>query len=241
MIRKFLLSLMIICLIGLPIRAQQKLQQKYQHWYTYFGNFKLSDRWSIPFDVQVRIRDGFTDKGQILTRGGLQYAANKRNSFLLGYAYVTTYADVPDVYLPEHRIFQQYIYQHPAGKASMSHRFRLEQRWVAQQTSRPGAPTERDWQYGNRVRYFHRTIIPVQKHTQSTKFYVALQNEIFLNLWNNQINDKFIDQNRLLLTPGYLLNAALKLEIGYMNQFLQTAAGSQTMNHILHFAVFHNF
>jgi hypothetical protein len=144
------------------LATAQEMTQAYQNWYTYFGTVKINSKWSVPFDVQLRIRDGISNKGQLLMRGGLQYAVSKQDYILLGYAFVPTYSNATNTWLPEQRIFEQYI--HKAKKLDMTHRVRLEQRWVSQ-PSAPGSPHAiGDWKYGNRVRYFNRTqLLPAQK------------------------------------------------------------------------------
>lgn len=234
--KNVLLLLAVVALSGYA--SAQETTHAYQHWYTYFGNVKINQRWSVPFDIQGRIRDGISNKGQLLMRGGLQYAVNKQHQVLLGYAFVPTYSGVSNTWLPEHRIFEQYIYKAP--KIDMTHRFRLEQRWVAQPNPADAHRAIGDWKYGNRFRYFNRTQLDLKHKQQPTRFYVALQDEIFLNLWGNHINSLFFDQNRFLTAFGYKFNPSLKADIGYMNQFLQAGNGARSMNHILHFAVFQN-
>ncbi|WP_143304485.1 DUF2490 domain-containing protein [Chitinophaga vietnamensis] len=233
--RKALFLLAFVCIARTA--AAQDMSHIYQHWYTYFGTVKLpNNKWSVPFDIQLRLRDGISGKGQLLMRGGLQYSVNKQHHLLLGYAYVPTYSAPVNAWLPEQRIFEQYIYRAP--KLDMTHRFRLEQRWVAQpNASGPHMPVN-DWKYGNRLRYFNRTQLAIKHKKAPTPFYVALQDEIFLNLWGNQISNLLFDQNRFLLAAGYQFNSNLKADIGYMNQLVQANSGARTMNHILHFAVF---
>jgi hypothetical protein len=233
-------SLLALCLLwSIAQLSAQQLNHAYQNWYTYFGTAQLSKHWSIPFDFQARIRNGISDKGQILNRAGLQYMPGQKAGYQLGYAYITTYSDGADAWAPEHRIFEQFLYKHTASKFSMTHRVRFEQRWAGQKIS--AHHSVQSWKYGHRLRYFNRTQFPVRKEQKATPFYIALQNELFMNMWNSKINDKFIDQNRLLITPGFAVQPNLKLEAGYMNQFIQPATGDKTMNHILHLAVFHNF
>ncbi len=226
------------------LQAQKKLTHYYQHWYTYFGTAGINKHWSVPFDVQFRIRDGLSDKGQILMRAGLQYAPNTRTGYLVGYANIPTYNAALDAYLPEHRIYEQFIYKMgKPGVYNMTHRLRLEQRWTGQKTrtGNGGDLKLSDWRYGNRFRYFNRTLFPFKKDKETTNFYLAFQNELFMNLWGNEINDKFIDQNRFLIAPGYNVKPNLKVEVGYMNHYQQFASGDQAMNHVLHFAVIHEF
>jgi Protein of unknown function (DUF2490) len=216
--------------------SAQDMTQAYQNWYTYFGTVKFNSKWAVPFDVQLRIRDGISNKGQLLMRGGLQYSLTKQDHILLGYAFVPTYSNTSETWLPEQRIFEQYI--HKAKKIDMTHRVRLEQRWVAQ-PSKPGSVHAiGDWKYGNRARYFNRTQLAIKHKKAPTPFYVALQDEIFLNLWGNDISNLLFDQNRFLAAFGYQFNNKLKADVGYMNQLIQVTSGAKTMNHILHLSVF---
>ncbi|HEU4553343.1 MAG TPA: DUF2490 domain-containing protein [Chitinophaga sp.] len=242
--RKLLSVLAFLLLHGLYTHLQaQSLTHYYQHWYTYFGTAGINERWSVPFDVQVRLRDGISTKGQIMLRGGLQYMPNKRTGYLLGYANIPTYSPALDAYQPEHRIYEQFIYKMQQPAFTMTHRVRLEQRWAGQKThaGNNGGLKVSHWKYGNRFRYFNRTQFPLKKEKQPTGFYLALQNELFMNLWGNEINDKFIDQNRFLITPGYTVKPNLKVELGYMNHYQQFASGDEAMNHVVHFSVIHEF
>jgi hypothetical protein len=215
--------------------SAQKINHTYQQWYTYFGNAQVDKHWTVQFDFQARIRNGFSDKGQILNRAGLQYNKGPKAGYLLGYAFISTYSDAAAAWFPEHRIYQQFIYKHGKKAYAMTHRVRVEERWVGQKSALHD--DVQSWKYGTRVRYFNRTQFP----RDAKPFYFALQNEFFGNVWKNEINDKFIDQNRFLVASGVAVKPNLKLEAGYMNHFVQPATGDRSMNHILHLAVFHNF
>lgn len=234
--------LLAIGLLWSTVQASaQKINHTYQHWYTYFGNAQLNNHWTIQFDFQARIRNGVSDKGQILNRAGLQYNKGSKAAYLLGYAFVSTYSDAAAAWFPEHRIYQQFIYKHGNKAYNMTHRVRLEERWVGQKTILH--QDVQGWKFGTRLRYFNRTQFPLKHRQSPTPFYLALQNEFFGNLPvpKNEINDKFFDQNRFLVASGYAVKPNLKLEAGYMNHFVQPATGDRSMNHILHLAVFHNF
>ena len=234
------ICLLALCLLMGTIQlSAQELKQGYSNWYTYFGTAQISQHWSVAYDFQARIRDGFSNKGQILNRAGLQYTPGTKTGYLLGYAFITTYSDGAAQWFPEHRIYQQFIYKNGNKAYSMTHRVRVEERWVGSKI--PAHNDVQQWKYGNRLRYFNRTTFPINRQDKVSPFYLALQNELFMNLPNNEINDKFIDQNRFLVAPGYALLPNLKVEAGYMNHFVQPATGDKSMTHILHLAVFHNF
>ncbi|WP_165806392.1 DUF2490 domain-containing protein [Chitinophaga parva] len=234
---KRMLLALALCSITIITRAQS-VQHNYQQWYTYFGNMKFAPHWAIHFDAQARIRNGFSDKGQFLLRPGIQYVQNSKINYTLGYAYAPTYNDATGRWFPEHRIFEQFIYRDQEKHFDMHHRIRLEQRWVGQKNVHGDIAS---WKYGNRFRYFNRTYLPLALKPEKGSYYLALQNEIFINLWGNAINPKVFDQNRFLVAPGYMTAAGVRLEAGYMNQFIQAPTGAKTMNHILHLSVLHSF
>ena len=131
----------------------------------------------------------------------------------------------------ENRIWEQYIFSLKIGRTLMQNRFRLEQRFIQRSTNDV---------FAQRLRYFARAIIPVKK--QKDSFYqgvfVALQDEIFMNIQNkNNINNSFFDQNRIYGAVGYRVNSKLDLEVGYMNQYINGAM-TNVSNNIIQMALY---
>ena len=90
----------------------------------------------------------------------------------------------------------------------MSHRYRFEQRFV-----------ESDFKM--RIRYFLGLNIPISSKEQN-KYYFSAYNELFLNT-----KSKLYDRNRLYGGFGYQLDKIVRLEMGYMNQFLNKESRDQ--------------
>lgn len=215
------------------LAAQTTTSSNYNNWFTYFAQYKLHKRWAVHLDVQFRADDKVQRINQSLLRAGAQYLIRPDLNVTLGYAYVNTYSEGAFAYFTEHRIWQQLLYSQAFGKTNMTHRLRLEQRWVEKAGFEPGK-----YNSGHRLRYFNRTIFPLhQKDRPKAAPYLALQNEVFLNFASPDINDNVLDQNRLLLAVGILHQKHTRLEIGYMNQWLNPASGDNATKHILHFSV----
>ena len=68
-------------------------------------------------------------------------------------------------------------------------------------------------------------------------FYIALQDEVFMNFASPDINTNFFDQNRFLAAIGIFHDKKTRLELGYMNQFLNPYRQTKLMNHIFHVSV----
>lgn len=218
--------------------AQQLIGQSandshYNNWFTYFAQYKFSPRWGMHLDVQFRADDKVQRIRQSLLRAGAQYFVRPDLNVTLGYAYVNTYSASASNYFTEHRIWQQLIYNQSFGKNGMTHRLRLEQRFV----ENPVAEND-DYSTGHRIRYFNRVIFPFGKNPDAKAGpYAALQDEVFFNFASSGINKNVFDQNRLLVAFGILYQKHTRLEIGYMNQWLNPSAGEDVSNHMLHFSV----
>ena len=102
----------------------------------------------------------------------------------------------------------------PLNKFLLTHRFRVEQRWLG----RVKAGTDREieeWLFLHRFRYQFRT-----QYSLNKKMYAAVADEIFIGAGKN-VGVNIFDQNRLFLLVGYKLNKNVNIESGYFNQTLQ--------------------
>ena len=223
-------------LFTLSTSAQTK--QENTGWFLFMNNTKLSDKWGFYADVQLRSGDQWNNVRNFMFRPGITYYANASNEITLGYLLNNTYLHLngaTDDVLNEQRIWEQYVYKHKLSTVSLSHRFRLEQRFI----DRMG----RADLFSQRFRYFVRAIVPLRKGQQTFDkgIYAALQNEVFLNLQNkDQLNGNVYDQNRAYLALGYRLSKKLDIEAGYLNQAIKGAA-ENTMNNVIQLAVYTRF
>jgi hypothetical protein len=176
------------------------------NWFVYFGNQKINDKWNIQSDFQYRDYRFLGQRNQFLARAGLGYNLKPQNhNLLLGYAYIATDAydefDNNTSTKIEHRIYQQYLYKNKIGANSLTHRFRLEERFF---------PNE----FGLRARYFISLQKPLGSKTIAKgNTYLSAYNELFVD-----INDPKFDRNRLYGGLGYGITESLRIETGYMIQ-----------------------
>lgn len=185
------------------------------NWLIYIGNKKLDNGWNIHNEVQYRNYDAVGDLEQLLLRTGIGYnLTENNNNVLLGYGYILSenYVGETDekVSVNEHRIFQQFTTKQKIGKVGLSHRYRFEQRFVAND-------------FKMRFRYFLGLKIPLQyKEDGKNSLYLSAYNEIFLNT-----ELSVFDRNRVYGGLGYTFSNALRLELGYMNQFFENSGRDQ--------------
>ena len=116
---------------------------------------------------------------QLLLRSGLQYTLAPSVRISAGYGYIATapYGSLPSATpMREQRSWQQLLLTHRAGSARVSHRYRLEQRWIRLLLSSSGetagalGPTT----YQNRLRHLSRAQVNLGTLTYHTRLCWAL-------------------------------------------------------------------
>lgn len=197
----------------------------------YFGDHRFTDKspWGLHFDGQVR-RQGIGQKWQqLLIRPGINYDLSENLQVSSGYAFIKShpYGDVPaPLTTPEHRLWQQLIVKHKAGRVGLTHRYRLEQRFVGIKVPNDNGQGRLDrYDYRNRFRYFLKGVVPVARDTQGrTKYYIGMYNEFMLNFGAGLRNNIF-DQNRAYAAFGFRVPKLGNVEVGYLQQTVQQGNG----------------
>lgn len=189
-------------------------------WFTTIITPAINKKLSGHIEYQYRRDNWVTDWQQSLLRVGLNYKFHPQVTAHAGYGWILTYpygdysiAAVPKTF-PEHRIYEQLVINTPVGKVSVTHRLRLEQRWVGKFKA-INSETPDEYVYLNRLRYMPRIDVPVYK-----KVYAAAYDEIFIGFGKN-VGENVFDQNRISVLGGYKFNSSFRLEGGFFNQTVQ--------------------
>ena len=185
------------------------------NWMIYFGNLKVNSKLNWHHEVQYRNYNAGTDLEQLLLRTGLGYnLTENNNNVLLGYGFIHSqnYLDNAEEKskVNEHRVYQQFITKQHIGRVNIQHRYRFEQRWIADN-------------FRLRLRYFLSLNLPLNnKELIDNTAYLSSYNEIFLNT-----KGEVFDRNRLYAGIGFKLNKNARFELGYMNQFFNDGGRDQ--------------
>jgi Protein of unknown function (DUF2490) len=214
-VRTLLLSILLagMAVASVPSlgQAQRVSDTNANGWYSLSGDHRLSGQWGAHTEFQWRRHHIITDPQQILVRVGANYYAGKRTMLTLGYGLIDGYSSGD--YFPEQRVYEQVQVRDALGRLGLTHRYRLEQRWVEL------AGTS-NYLYLNRARYMLRGTLPLKGPTLDVKEpYFSASEEIFIGFGNNVPN--IFDQNRASAGLGYKLSREASVEADYMYQITQ--------------------
>ena len=224
--------------LAAPARAQTPPRRVSQDiaWLQLFEEHRLDADWSWLGELQLRRADvpGRTPQ-QLLARTGLQRRVAAGATVAAGYAYVHTsvYGEAPGpAPFDEHRAWQQLQLAHRTGAVAWTHRFRAEQRWLEQ-------PATASWRFRQRARAFTRATVDAPSlGVALPRAYVTPWAELFVGV-GAVPNGQIFDQSRVALQAGWRFGPRLRVEGGYMQQFVQRGGARETeSNHALVLSVF---
>lgn len=218
---KHLLLTLTACMYYMDAFEQNRLSDHNSiGWYTTTITPRISNKLSGHIEYQWRREDIVKNWQQSLLRLGVNYKVNPQVTVHAGYGWILTYpygdykiAAVPKTF-GEHRIYEQVVVNTPVGKTALSHRLRLEQRWLAKYNTLESTKPD-SWTFLNRFRYMPRLDVPI-----TDKVYAAAYDEIFIGFGKN-IGENVFDQNRLGIMAGYKFSNRFRLEGGFLSQIVQ--------------------
>jgi hypothetical protein len=87
-------------------------------WGAWFHSQKLSEHWGLLFDAQFRSADKVKYLRSPLIRPAVSYYFDNKHFASVGYLFTGTFrkTEVENTFRPEHRIWEQYMVTHKAGR-----------------------------------------------------------------------------------------------------------------------------
>ena len=192
---------------------------------TLIGDANERGDWQYWFDGHMRFKDDASQLGVSIFRPGIGYRMNEDLTLWLGVARVTI--DTNEQTIEEDRLWQQATYSLANFMGgNVVARTRLEQRFRRDE----GDDT------GHRIRQFVRWSMPL-----TDRWSLVVWDELFIALndadWGQR---RGFDQNRLYVGPAYQLSNQWRVEMGYMNNYINPPGNSAQaqVNHNLSIAFF---
>jgi hypothetical protein len=195
----------------------------------------VTARTALWFDGSWRRMGVGEEPQQLLLRPGVLFTLAPGVRVGAGYTYVATapYGELPTATpFREQRSWQQLTLSHAAGKVSLLHRYRWEQRWLAPVI----AGETGDFVYQQRARYMVRAQAPLASLTYASRPVIwYAQEELLLPVGHDGAAGRFA-QNRFLLGAGVPITPRQRVEIGYQN--LWNALPARSANEVNHTLTF---
>jgi hypothetical protein len=220
---KFQIALMIMLAACGQINAQRVHTSNFNSWWVYNGDHKISSKFGVHLEAQIRRSNFITSSQQLLLRTGLNYHFNANAFATVGYAFVETYpygAFAVKTAFPEHRIWEQVQLKNIIGHAEITTRLRQEQRFNHNPVydSATAAYVPGKAVYSNRTRIMNKVAIPLHgKAIVDKTFFVSIQDEVFIN-YGKKVAANLFDQNRFYVGLGYKVPKFGRVEFGYLEQ-----------------------
>ncbi len=223
----------VILLTAFNAKAQttKNTQHLNQIWLAYFNQTRLSEKWGIWTDFQLRTREDFVNNISLsIVRVGVTYYIADNIRLTAGYAWANYFPgdNHKNISQTEHRPWQQFQWDAKYGRKRMVHWIRLEERFRHKILNDDALADGYNFNY--RIRYNWRYELPLDKKANApgaTTF--IINDEININA-GKQIVYNYFDQNRFYAGLKIQLTAVSNLQFGYLNVFQQLAAGNQFKN-----------
>ena len=242
--RIFLLVSALSCLSLFSV-AQPTVDNQFNAWYMYFGNHRVSEKWSVHTEYQFRRSGIIQNWQQSLLRVGADYRVAKNLMVTAGYGWIVSFpygAQPISLTTTEHRIWQQMILKQQVGRVGFNHRFRLEQRFIEDwQTNSVGEFEMDRFKFRNRGRYRFMVSVPLSRSSmENNTLFLAVYEEVFLG-FGPGISVNILDQNRLYGALGWRFSPKLNVQLGYLHHYVIKSDGVRhEQNHTLQLSCTYN-
>lgn len=207
------LQLTAIILLTFSKTTHAQSRDNYNMWFQYLMSAKLADKSTLTALSQYRSFDMAYDTRLFLVSAYIDYEVANDIRPALGMMFLILDSYKPDNSKKERyekRPFQQITLGGNIGRTSISHRFRVEERFISN-------PNE----FIVRLRYLISLRIPFNRPGEKEKLYGILKNEIRMNV----VKEEPFDSNRLTAGIGIKVGKNAAVEVAFINQ-LETGSTS---------------
>lgn len=235
-----ILALLFMTFVSNGQTPDKQVHSREQTWFGYFNQTRFTNKLGMWVDVHYRLTDNFVNRPFLfMVRPALTYFIKDNLRVNLGYTFVSHFpAQGLNTTRYEHRPWQQIWWNQKYSGLTTLQWLRFEQRF----NEKVVADEKIDgYNYVFRVRYNFSFFIPLKGKEMAAKTpFIALGNELFLNLGDNVVYNTF-DQNRLFAGMGYQFTSHLNAQLGYLNVYQQEASGNNYISaHSIRFFIFHS-
>ena len=241
MIRDIMFLLLAVSFFSHPVRAQTEVYGDNDVWFLLLNKLTFSDTWSFLNEAHLRRHQWLEQKEQFLIRPAINYTINPAVTATVGYTYIRTYpyGEFPlAISVPENNIWEQITLSHKITKqVNIAHRYRIEHRWIGAIQQNGSLPPGIDGtRFAQRFRYRLTATFPILKTDEGTRLYGHIFDEIWFNL-RDELHVAGFDRNWLYLAMGYRFSDAARIEVAFLDQWINQANSRYEHNPTLQFTI----
>jgi hypothetical protein len=222
-------------LIAMAQTTKRQVVNQTAEWFSFNSNIKLHKHYGLTADMQNRFVQDFSAMQHQVRAGFEIYVTPKLSVIPLGYSYIWNYqyGKQPASFVNnERRLYQAIAYKHHLGRVVVSHRIRLEERYIQSHHKEADGTVIDDGYSNKQTRYRYRLManIPINHAKMEPKtFFISVWDEIFMSR-GKLITYNDPDQNRIFAGPGYQFNKKLSVTASYFCQMLIKSNGAKQEN-----------
>lgn len=238
-------SFLFILIVTIRAHAQTEVYGDNDVWFLLLNKVQLSEKWSFLNETHLRRHQWLEQKEQFLLRPGVNYTFNPAVTATAGYTYIRTYpyGEYPlAISVPENNVWEQITLSHNiTEQVSMSHRYRIEHRWIGSIRNDGVTPPNIDGtRFTQRFRYRLTANFPIITTGEGTRLYGHVFDELWFNL-RDELHVAGFDRNWLYLGVGYRFSPAARLEVAFLDQWINQPNDRYEHNPTLQFTIGYDF
>ena len=224
--KKILLSALISIPLFLTAQTKQVVSAN-QIWMSYNNTTRITNKWGIWADYQVKTKDAFFNNTDIIEKTlGVIYYPNETVKFTGAFTKVDLHpTDGRIMIVPEYRPWQMIQWQAKTGNIKWASWIRLEERFKTKVLNNTTLANDYDFSYRLRYNVFSQLPITKKKYQRGAISLVA-SNEIYLNFGKSIVYNVF-DQNRVFGGLFFYTSKRDFLQFGYTKSYQQLSAGNK--------------
>ena len=228
--KKKILITQLILGLAVNVYAQTKSQNN-NIWFHYLGKNLLSKNASLTLEASLRYANGFSEKQQYFVRPSIDYQLSKALAASVGFTRYNTFVyGSPAINMrpiPENHIWVEANFTNQFRDLIITNRLRDENRWVGIAALIPNTTDYQisEYKYRNRFRYMFTATYPLIKKDKKPLLNAIVGDEAFVNIGpkgtnitKNNVGKTLMNQNRIIIGLGYILNKFSQIQVSYIQQ-----------------------
>jgi hypothetical protein len=226
----FSISLLVVVMTFTSTKAvaqEKNIDHETFYWLRYSPTFDFGNSWSLKGEFEIR-RWAFPDLQHQLLVPRVTFIKSLSNGWDVGIGGVNFLQSLPqdgevdiDLTRPEIRPHQDLTMRDKVGIVGITHRYRLEQRFIRKTE---GTELADGYDFNLRFRYRLQFRIPLNDKSGAGALDFKVGDEIMLNAGKNIVRNTF-DQNRFYVGFRNKFSSKTNLEVDLINWFQQRSNG----------------